>query len=171
MKVTILGSGAYGIALALMFNENKCDITLWEKFEEHAKQLRETRINDRVLPNVLIPKNIKITSDLEESIKNSELIVIAIPAGFVDEVAAELSKYIKKGQHICIATKGIEQDTCLFLYDVISSNIKTNNIAIISGGTFAIDIVKKVPVGLSIATKSSYAKNIVIITPIIIEFL
>ena len=103
MKVTILGSGAYGIALALMFNENKCDITLWEKFEEHAKQLRETRINDRVLPNVLIPKNIKIMSDLEESIKNSELIVIAIPAGFVDEVAAELSKYIKKGQHICIS--------------------------------------------------------------------
>ena len=125
MKVTILGAGAYGIALALMFNENKCDITLWEKFEEHAKQLRETRINDRVLPNVLIPKNIKIMSDLEESIKNSELIVIAIPAGFVDEVASELSKYIKKGQHICIATKGIEQDTCLFIDDVVQNYIKT----------------------------------------------
>ena len=154
MKVTILGSGAYGIALALMFNENKCDITLWEKFEEHAKQLRETRINDRVLPNVLIPKNIKIMSDLEESIKNSELIVIAIPAGFVDEVAAELSKYIKKGQHICIATKGIEQDTCLFIDDVVQKYIKTKNIAAISGPSFAVDIAKHVPIGLTLATKN-----------------
>lgn len=154
MKVTILGSGAYGIALALMFNENKCDITLWEKFEEHAKQLRETRINDRVLPNVLIPKNIKIMSDLEESIKNSELIVIAIPAGFVDEVAAELAKYIKKGQHICIATKGIEQDTCLFIDDVVQKYIKTKNIAAISGPSFAVDIANHVPIGLTLATKN-----------------
>ena len=154
MKVTILGSGAYGIALALMFNENKCDITLWEKFEEHAKQLRETRINDRVLPNVLIPKNIKIMSDLEESIKNSELIVIAIPAGFVDEVAAELSKYIKKEQHICIATKGIEQDTCLFIDDVVQKYIKTKNIAAISGPSFAVDIANHVPIGLTLATKN-----------------
>ena len=154
MKVTILGCGAYGIALALMFNENKCDITLWEKFEEHAKQLRETRINDRVLPNVLIPKNIKIMSDLEESIKNSELIVIAIPAGFVDEVASELSKYIKKGQHICIATKGIEQDTCLFIDDVVQKYIKTKNIAAISGPSFAVDIANHVPIGLTLATKN-----------------
>lgn len=154
MKVTILGAGAYGIALALMFNENKCDITLWEKFEEHAKQLRETRINDRVLPNVLIPKNIKIMSDLEESIKNSELIVIAIPAGFVDEVASELSKYIKKGQHICIATKGIEQDTCLFIDDVVQKYIKTKNIAAISGPSFAVDIANHVPIGLTLATKN-----------------
>lgn len=154
MKVTILGSGAYGIALALMFNENKCDITLWEKFEEHAKQIRETRINNRVLPNVLIPKNIKIMSDLEESIKNSELIVIAIPAGFVDEVASELSKYIKKGQHICIATKGIEQDTCLFIDDVVQKYIKTKNIAAISGPSFAVDIANHVPIGLTLATKN-----------------
>lgn len=154
MKVTILGAGAYGIALALMFNENKCDITLWEKFEDHAKQLRETRINDRVLPNVLIPKNIKIMSDLEESIKNSELIVIAIPAGFVDEVASELSKYIKKGQHICIATKGIEQDTCLFIDDVVQKYVKTKNIAAISGPSFAVDIANHVPIGLTLATKN-----------------
>lgn len=154
MKVTILGSGAYGIALALMFNENKCDITLWEKFEEHAEQLRKTRINERVLPNVIIPKNIKIISDLEESIKDSELIVIAIPAGFVDEVAAELAKYIKKGQHICIATKGIEQDTCLFIDDVVQKYIKTKNIAAISGPSFAVDIANHVPIGLTLATKN-----------------
>ena len=46
MKITILGGGAYGIALALMFNKNKCDITIWEKFEESCKKLKSTSVND-----------------------------------------------------------------------------------------------------------------------------
>ena len=90
MKVTILGSGAYGIALALMLNENKCEITMWERFDDKAQELIKTRENKKVLPGVKIPENIKITSDLEESMKNSELIIIAIPAGFVDEVSVKM---------------------------------------------------------------------------------
>jgi glycerol-3-phosphate dehydrogenase (NAD(P)+) len=154
MKVTILGAGAYGIALSLMFNENNCDITLWEKFEESAEKLRKTRVNEKVLPNITIPKNIKISSDLKESIDKSELIVIAVPAGFVDDVSRELSIYIKKEQHICIATKGIEQDTCLFINDVVEKYIKTKNLAAISGPSFAIDIAHFVPIGLTLATKN-----------------
>lgn len=154
MKVTILGAGAYGIALSLMFNENNCDITLWEKFEESASTLRKTRINERVLPNIKIPQNIKISSDLKESIAESELIVMAVPAGFVDEVSKELANYIKKEQHLCIATKGIEQDTCLFINDVVEKYIKNKNIAVISGPSFAIDIANYAPIGLTLATKS-----------------
>ena len=154
MKVTILGAGAYGIALSLMFNENNCDITLWEKFEESADKLRKSRINEKILPNITIPKNIKISSDLKESIEKSELIVIAVPAGFVDDVAKELSIHIKKQQHVCIATKGIEQDTCLFINDVVEKYIKTKNIAAISGPSFAIDIANFVPIGLTLATKN-----------------
>lgn len=161
MKVTILGAGAYGISLALMFNENNCDITLWEKFEDQADKLRKTRKNDRVLPKVSIPKNIKISSNMQECIQESDLIVMAVPAGFVDVVASELSKYIKKEQHICIATKGIEQDTCLFIDDVITKYIKTKNLAVISGPSFAIDIASYVPIGLTLASKNIKTINII----------
>lgn len=161
MKVTILGAGAYAIALSLMFNENNCDITLWEKFEEQANQLRKDRVNKQTLPGVVIPENIKIESNLKESIKDSELIVIAIPAAFVDKTAKELAKYIKSEQHICIATKGIEQDTCLFIDDVIKKHIKTKNIAVISGPSFAIDIANKAPVGLALATKNKKARDLI----------
>lgn len=154
MKVTILGSGAYGISLAMMFNKNNCDVTLWEKFEKCAKELDETRINKKALPNITIPKNIKISSNLEESIKDSNLIVFAIPATFVNDTAKELAKYIKKNQHICIATKGIEQNTCLFINEVIEKHIKTKNIAVISGPSFAIDMANFVPIGLALATKN-----------------
>ena len=161
MKITILGGGAYGIALALMFNKNKCDITIWEKFEESCKKLKRTRVNDKVLPNIKIPTNIKITSNLKESIENSEIIVFAIPAAFVNDVAKELSKYINKKQHICIASKGIEQGTCLFIDDVIQKYIRTKKIAVISGPSFAIDISNEVPIGLSLATKCKKTSKLI----------
>lgn len=154
MKVTILGAGAYGTALSLMFYKNNCDITLWEKSELSTEKLLKDRENKKALPGVIIPNEIKITSDLKKSIENSELIVIAIPAAFVNEVSIELAKYInKRKQHICIATKGIEQGTCLFIEDVIQKHIKTKKIAVISGPSFAIDIANNVPIGLTIATK------------------
>lgn len=154
MKVTILGSGAYGIALALMFNENKCDITIWERFESVTNDLLKYRENKRVLPGVKIPENIRITSDLEDSLIGSDLIVIAIPAGFVDEVAVRIKDMITKEQHICIASKGIEQDTCLFVDDVVRRNIKTKKIGVISGPSFAVDMANYVPIGLTVASKS-----------------
>ena len=153
MKVTILGSGAYGIALALMFNKNNCDITIWERFEDKAKDIIKHRENKQVLPGVKIPDNIKITADLEDSIVGSELIVIAIPAGFVDEVTLKIKDIVSKEQHICIASKGIEQDTCLFVDDVVRKYIKSKKIAVISGPSFAVDIAKYVPIGLTIASK------------------
>lgn len=161
MKVTILGSGAYGIALSLMFNENKCDITMWERFEEKTQELLKTRENKTVLPGVKIPENIKITSDLEESMKNSELIVIAIPAGYVDEVSVKMKNFIKKEQHICIASKGIEQDTCLFVDDVVRKYIKTRRLAVISGPSFAVDIAKYVPIGLTISSKNKQTIKVI----------
>lgn len=130
MKVTILGTGAYGLSLALMFHKNKCDITMWTKFEDERKLLENKRVNEKLLPKVKIPKDIKFTCDLSV-VKTSNLIVIALPAQFVDDISYELSKYYGKKQHICIATKGIEQDTCLFIDDVLGKYIKTKNIAII----------------------------------------
>lgn len=161
MKVTILGAGAYGLALATMVNENNHDITIWTKMDSELKELKEKHTNSRVLPDFILPNNLKYTNDLQEAVKDTELIIIAVPAGFVDNVSKELNKYYKN-QPICIASKGIEQDTCLFVDDVVKKYIKTDNIAVISGPSFAVDIIKKVPIGLSLATKNEDAKKAVI---------
>ena len=58
MKVAILGTGAYGLALSLMVNENKCDITMWTKFDDEKEMLECYHENKRVLPGVKIPDNI-----------------------------------------------------------------------------------------------------------------
>ena len=161
MKVTVLGGGAYGIALTLMLYKNNCDITIWEKIDNTREQLIKKRENKNVLPGIKIPHEIKIEGDLETAVKESELIIYAIPAGFVDSVSLELSKYIEENQHICLASKGIEQDTCLFVDDVLKKYIKTKNLAVISGPSFAIDIANNTPIGLTLATKNKKTCEIV----------
>lgn len=159
MKICILGTGAYGLALANMFNYNNNDIILWTKFEEEKNYLEKNNYS-KALPNIKLPI-FKYTTDLKEALKDSTLIVIAIPAGGVNNVCSELKKYYCKNQHICIATKGIEQNTCLFIYDVVVKHIKTKNIAVISGGTFAIDMFKSSPLGLSLATKNKETELVI----------
>lgn len=154
MKIAILGTGAYGLSLSLMFNENNCDITMWTRFEDEANSLIKDRENKKVLPGVTIPDNIKFTTNLEEAVKDAKLIVVAIPAKFVSGVFNELKQYYKDDQHICVATKGIEQDSCLFVDDILSEHINTDKVAVISGPSFAIDIANYVPIGLSLGTKN-----------------
>lgn len=153
MKVTILGTGAYGLALANMFNQNNNDIILWTKFKEEKEKLEKER-KVKSLPNVILPDNFKYSCDMEEAIKDRDLIVIAVPAGAVNEISKELAKYYNKKQHICIASKGIEQNSCLFVADVLTKYIKTKKLAVVSGGTFAIDMFNNCPLGLSLATRN-----------------
>ena len=159
MKIAILGPGAYGLSLAAMFHKNNCDISMWSKFKEEIENLKKERTSPK-LPNYFIPKEIKFTTNMEACVKDADLIVIAVPAGHVDTVALELKKYYKSSQHLCIASKGIEQDTCLFVHDVIDKYIKTKKLAVISGPSFAIDIVSGYPIGLSLGTTNSSTEQI-----------
>lgn len=161
MKVCVLGSGAYGIALAMMLNRNNHDITMWTKFENEKNLLETKRENGIKLPGVKIPERIKFQTDLKEAISDKELIIMAVPAGFVGDTSKELKKIIKENQHICLASKGIEQDSCLFVEEIFRKYVKTDNLAIISGPSFASDMVKDNPIGLSLATINKETENIV----------
>ena len=149
MKITVLGAGAYGCALAQILSENKNEVTIWTPFEEEVKTLTEKRQTPK-LPNVTIYNNIQITTDLKKALENSKLIVEAIPTAFLSSSIKEVKKYYKNTP-ICIATKGIEQKTNLFVYDVVKNILKTDKIAVISGPSFAVDIAHNYPVGLTLA--------------------
>ena len=161
MNITILGAGAYGLALSSMFLENNCNITMWTKSDDEKEKLEKERCNKKLLPDYKISKKIKFTTNLEEAVKDANVIVIAIPVKYVTNIIMELKNYYKKEQHICIASKGIEQGSCLFIASIVKKNIKTNKFCVISGGTFAVDMIKKVPLGLSLASKSKSTINII----------
>ena len=154
MKIAILGAGAYGLSLALMFSKNSSNIVVWTKFEEEKEVLEKNHENILHFKGVKLPDCFNYTTNMKEAVEDASLILIAVPAGFVDDVSKELKKYIKKDQHVCIGSKGIEQDTCLFVADVFKKYIKTSKLAIISGPSFAIDIASNVPIGLSLGSKN-----------------
>ena len=154
MKIGLFGCGAYGMALSSILTENNCDITMWTKFEAEKERMTKERGNEKLIPNFKISNNIHITTNIEECIKEKDLLIIAIPAAFVDDLCKDMQPYIKDN-HIVIATKGIEQDTGLFINQIVEKYLDTKNIAVISGPSFAIDLVSKMPAGLSVASIQS----------------
>ena len=159
MKVAILGCGAYGLALASILVKNKADVSMWSYKEEEKDSLVKSRKSDK-LKDYKIPKCINFSTDMKDVISDKDLIVIAVPTFSFESTVIELKKYISKNQPVLIATKGIQQDTCLFLHDVFKKHCK-NKIAVISGPSFAVDIVKEVPIGLSLATKHNSVELLV----------
>lgn len=159
MKVGVLGAGAFGLALSHILVKNKVTVEMWTHNEEEAKILDKKRISKK-LDGYKIPKEIKFSTNLEETVSGKDLIVMAIPAFAFEDVTKQLSKYIKKNQPVLIATKGIQQNTCLFLNDVFAKYLK-NSVAVISGPTFAVDMIKDAPIGFSMATKSHKTEMII----------
>lgn len=151
MKVAILGCGAYGLALASILVKNKVDVTMWSYKEEEKDKLIKTRKSDK-LKNYKIPECINFSNNMNEVVREKDLIVIAVPTFSFESTVIKLKECIDKRQPVLIATKGIQQDTCLFLHDVFKKHCK-NKIAVISGPSFAVDIIREVPIGLSLATK------------------
>ncbi len=159
MKIGILGSGAYGIALSHILLENKNEVFIWTPSKDECNRLNKTRLSNK-LSNYKIKKELIITTNLETVIKNKDLVVIAVPAFAFTETILKAKEFLNKNQIILIATKGIEQNTCLFLSDILRKHLK-NPYAVISGPTFALDIVKNSPVGFSLATKSKKADKMI----------
>lgn len=160
MKIGLFGCGAYGMSLSDVLIENNCDITMWTKFEKEKQQLEKIRQNEKLIPNFKISKKIKITTSIEECIKDKDLLIIAIPTAFFTSVVQEMKPFIKEA-HILVATKGIEQETCLFMNQILEKHIDTKNIAVISGPSFAVDLVSKKPIGLSLASKNKKTIKII----------
>ena len=154
MRVGLFGTGAYGLAISSILTHNEHEVIMWTRFEEEKRLLEEKHGNEKLLPGFTLDERVTITNSIEKCIINKDLLIIAIPAPFVTELCEDMKPYIN-GQHILIATKGIEQKTGLFMSEIVENYLNTKNIAVISGPSFAVDIITKNPIGLSIASKST----------------
>lgn len=161
MKVALIGTGVYGVALSSEVYKNTKNITMWtESQERYDRYLKEGYISG-VIAGYDSPKSIKLTMDYKEAVKGADVVLITSTAAFVGSICREIKPYITKKTVICIASKGIENTTCSFLSDIAYEELKIKHIAIISGPSFAIDMVAGNPVGLSIASHSKKAIKLI----------
>ena len=159
MKIGILGCGAYGIALSDILTKNNNEVLMWTKFEEEMNSLKTTRRNEKAIPGYILNSNIDITTDISKVIEESNLLLIVIPITFLEDAIKEMKPYIKNN-NIVIATKGIEKNG-LTASSLVKKHLDTKNIAVLSGPTFAIDLVSGNVVGLTAATTNDEIKSIV----------
>lgn len=161
MNIGLIGTGAYGLAMALMLYKNDNNIVMWtESLERYTKYKKDGRIKD-VIAGVSAPKEIKLTTSYEEAVKDKDIVFIMSTAAYVGSICEEIKKYITKKTIVCIASKGIENKSCMFLSDIAHDKLRIKNLAIISGPSFAVDMANNNPVGLSIASHSKKAIKLI----------
>lgn len=157
MKVALIGTGVYGVAIASAINKNCKNITMWTESQERYDNYLKDGCIKNIIPGLEMPNNIKLTMDYSKALKNADIIFITSTAAYVGSICRDIKPYITKKTVLCIASKGIENTTCSFLSDIARDELKIRNIAIISGPSFAVDMAANNPVGLSIASHSKKA--------------
>ena len=158
-KITVLGSGGWGTALAISAFNCGHEVYLWSPFEQEVNDLNKLRENVKLLPGVKIPEQITITTDI--SVANGSLIsVIACPSVAVRSVAKQLASVENHGIVVNVA-KGFEKDTLKRLSEIIREELPSDRICVLSGPSHAEEVARMIPTSLVASSKSFTAASIV----------
>ncbi|MBQ2266092.1 MAG: NAD(P)-dependent glycerol-3-phosphate dehydrogenase [Clostridia bacterium] len=151
-KITVLGSGGWGMALAISAYNNRNDVTLWSPFQEEVDLLLEKRTNEKLLRGVVLPEGIKITTDMSV-VEGDTLTIIATPSIAVRSVAKQLSSYKNVGIVVNVS-KGFEKGSLKFLTEVISEELPKAKVVALSGPSHAEEVARNIPTSI-VATSNS----------------
>ena len=144
-RVGVLGAGSWGTALALLLFNNGHDVTIWSISKPEVEMLQNERENKGKLPGVILPQEMKITNDLEEGMKDKDILVLAVPSIFTRSTAKSMKPFIKEGQIIVNVAKGIEENTLMTLTDQIEEELPGTDVAVLSGPSHAEEVGKGIP--------------------------
>lgn len=144
-KISVLGAGSWGTALAMLLYHNGHEVRLWSALEDEVEMLREKREHMSKLPGVRLPEEMQITSDLEESLKDPDVAVLAVPSPFTRSTAGRMAPFTKKGQIIVDVAKGVEENTLMTLSEIISEEIPQADVCVLSGPSHAEEVGRGIP--------------------------
>lgn len=158
-KITVLGSGGWGMALAISAFNNRNQVTLWSPFQEEVDLLKEKRTNEKLLRGIFLPHGIEITTDLSV-VKDDNLTIIATPSIAVRNVAKQLAQYKTKGIVVNVS-KGFENESLKFLSDVISEELPEAIVVALSGPSHAEEVARNIPTSIVATSQSLAAAQVV----------
>ena len=144
-KVSVLGAGSWGTALSLLLCKNGHEVTLWSALEDEVRMLCEKREHESKLPGVRLPEDMKITADLEDSLQDPDVAVLAVPSPFTRSTTHRMAPFVKKGQIIVNVAKGVEEHTLMTLSEIISEEIPQADVCVLSGPSHAEEVGKGLP--------------------------
>ncbi len=161
-RISVLGAGTWGMALATMLSEKGLPVTVWSKIEKEVRDLSSTRLHPN-LPGMTVPESVSFTTDIKEAVSSADIVVFAVPSVFVRSTAKEAAPYIKDTHVIVDVAKGIESDTLLTMTGIIADEIKNENVKLValSGPTHAEEVALGLPTTIVSASDDSDAAELV----------
>lgn len=153
LTVSVLGGGSFGTALANIISANGHHTYLWMRDPERAREAGQTRENSVYLPGIKLHEKLQVTSDLEDCVKRSDLVVISIPSESFREVARLVAPYLNRGTIVISTTKGIEADGFHLMSQILEEELDSVRIGVLSGPNFASEIVQNQFTGSVIASE------------------
>ncbi len=144
-KVTVIGSGSWGTALAVMLNKYGHSVTIWSYKKEEADRIKSENENKEFLPGVKIDKSISVVNDKQEAVNNADIIITAVPSKFVRQTISDFEPYIKPEQVIVNVGKGLEEGSLLRLSQVLEECLPNCKICTLVGPSHAEEVGKNIP--------------------------
>lgn len=162
-SVGVIGSGTWGTALAVLLTGNGHRVSLWSAIGEEAEALKASRRHPN-LGDARIPETIEITTDLEEAMKDRDLLVLSVPSVYVRQTARRMAPFLREGQIITNVAKGVEDETLLTLSQVIEEELPSAQVTVLSGPSHAEEVSRGLPTTCVAGAKkrqtAEYVQNI-----------
>ena len=161
MKVFVLGTGGWGIALAMLLHQNGHEVTSWTYQQAECDLLHRERCNEKLLPGVIIPDGIEITTDMAGA-KDAELVVLAVPSFAVASTAEKLASIVKPGTVLVNVGKGLDSKNgyCRFSETITRAVDGRNPVVALTGPTHAEEVARGIPTAIVAASESRAAAEL-----------
>ena len=163
-KISVIGAGSWGTALAVLLHGNGHEVTVWSFSQAEIDMLTKEREQKDKLPGVRVPEDIVITGDMEAAVKGKEVVVIAVPSPAVRSTAHKCAPFAQTGQIFVDVAKGIEEDTLMTMTQIIAEEIPQVKVAVLSGPSHAEEVGRGIPTTIVVGAKDKqtavYLQNI-----------
>ncbi len=163
-KIAVIGAGGWALGLAILLNNNGHKVTVWSKIEAEIKGIKEFGENKKSLPGVRIPQEILLTTDLRICVRNADVVVLAVASPFIRSTAAEIASLNISGLNIVNVAKGIEESSLKTMTQVISDEIPSAKVSVLSGPSHAEEVGRGIPttcvIGSASKDNAEYLQNI-----------
>jgi glycerol-3-phosphate dehydrogenase (NAD(P)+) len=151
--IAVLGAGSWGTALSILLARNGQSTVLWGRNTHHIDQMRATGSNARALPGHAFPATLTVTSDLAAALSSVQDILVVVPSHGFQEILTNARPLLGRDVRVAWGTKGFEPGTGRLLHRVVKELLgETTPTAVISGPTFAQEVVSGLPAAVTVAS-------------------
>lgn len=150
LRIAILGSGGFGLALAAACDRLGHKVTVWSAFKDEIDSIIRTGELRAKLPGIRIPKTVDLTTDIS-CVSDKDIVLVGIPSKFVRSVCESCKQYIDNDTIIVSTAKGLEDGNFKRMSEVISEVLPDNKIVVLTGPSHAEELGKGIPTAVSVA--------------------